>query len=65
MRFTTRSAVQETFRPFSSEAELRQTLADFGLTASHVDSVLESLANKGDFIKLSVDGDKIAARNNA
>ena len=49
----------------STEMELRQRLTDFGFRASHIDSVVESLTNKHDFIKLSVDSDKIAAKENA
>ena len=48
-----------------TEAELRQKLEEFGLTTSHIDSVVESLANKHDFIKLSVDSDKVAAKDSA
>jgi hypothetical protein len=52
-------------QPISTETELRQRLAGFGLTPSHIDSVVESLANKHDFIKLSVDSEKIATKGNA
>ena len=52
-------------QPISSEEELRQRLADFGLAATNIDGVVESLKNKHDFVKLSVDASKVVAKESA
>jgi hypothetical protein len=49
-------------QPIGTEAELRQKLAVFGLSTGQIDGVIESLQNKHDFVKISVDAAKVAAK---